>query len=65
MQRSGGDLGGPGLALDTASLFASGLVQGKFDLERTSTALQVLFLAVDVGDNIIVFDHGRKLDCVD
>ena len=37
------------------------VVQGDADLQRTTRRLEPFLVAMDVGDNVIVLDHFRKL----
>jgi len=61
LQRRRGDGSGLGGTRQAAALFAAGLVQGQLDLERSTRRLEVLLLAMDVRDDIVVLHH---LACV-
>jgi len=57
LERAGSDGGGFGGAFQTAGFFLGGLVQGEFDFEGTTGGDLPFFVTVDVGDDIVVFDH--------
>mmetsp|Transcript_9210 Transcript_9210/g.14873 ORF Transcript_9210/g.14873 Transcript_9210/m.14873 type:complete len:214 (+) Transcript_9210:39-680(+) len=57
LERSGGDfrcLGGTG---ETTALFLGRLVQGETNLEGATRRQAVLLVAMDIGDDVIVFHH--------
>mmetsp|Transcript_9269 Transcript_9269/g.25071 ORF Transcript_9269/g.25071 Transcript_9269/m.25071 type:complete len:246 (+) Transcript_9269:1127-1864(+) len=51
------DGGGPGSTRQSAALLLACLVEGELDLEWTTRRLEVLLVAMDIWDDIVVLDH--------
>jgi hypothetical protein len=57
LKRTGGNGSRLGRPCEPSALFLRGLVQGQLDFERTTRPCHVLFMAMDVGDDIIMLHH--------
>jgi len=57
LEGAGGDFGGLGGARESAGLLLGCLVEVETDLEGATGRLEVLLVAMDVGDDVVVLYH--------